>query len=47
MRYELLLMIISILFIVMGYANSMRNGCNGEKIKYVPYSVFDNIDVTQ
>ena len=29
-------MIISILFIAMGYAKSKGEECNGEKIKYVP-----------
>tara|TARA_B100000963_G_C22046557_1_gene417731 strand:- start:228 stop:371 length:144 start_codon:yes stop_codon:yes gene_type:complete len=47
MRYELLLMIISVLFITMGYAKSTSDECNGESIKYVPYGVFDKIDVIQ
>lgn len=46
MRYDLLIMIISILFIAMGYAKSKSKECNGEKIKYVPYGVFDKIDVS-
>jgi len=45
MRYDFLLMIISLLFIAMGYAKSKEEECNGEKIKYVPYGVFDKIDV--
>ena len=44
MRYDFLLMIISILFITMGYAKSKAEECNGEKVKYVPYGVFDKID---
>jgi hypothetical protein len=47
MRYELLLMVISVLFITMGYAKSNSDECNGESIKYVPYGVFDKIDVIQ
>ena len=47
MRYDFLLMIISILFITMGYAKSKGEECNGERIKYVPYGVFDQIDVIQ
>ena len=31
----------------MGYAKSMSEGCNGEVIKYVPYGVFDKIDIIQ
>jgi hypothetical protein len=40
-------MIISLLFITMGYAKSKGDECSGERIKYVPYGVFDKIDVTQ
>ena len=29
----------------MGYAKSKSKGCDGEKIKYVPYGVFDKIDI--
>ena len=47
MRYDFLLMIISILFITMGYAKSKGDECNGERIKYVPYGVFDNININQ
>ncbi len=47
MRYVLFLMVISLLFITMGYAKSTGNECNGERIKYVPYDVFDKIDVIQ
>ena len=46
MRYDLLIMIISMLFIGMGYAKSKSKECDGEKIKYVPYGVFDKIDVS-
>ena len=35
MRYDFLLMIISILFIAMGYAKGKGDECNGERIKYV------------
>jgi hypothetical protein len=31
----------------MGYAKSKGEECNGERIKYVPYGVFDQIDVIQ
>jgi hypothetical protein len=31
----------------MGYAKSKGEECNGERIKYVPYGVFDKIDVIQ
>lgn len=47
MRYDFLLMIISILFIAMGYAKTRGDECNGETIKYVPYGVFDKIDMIQ
>tara|TARA_Y100001970_G_C13563418_1_gene522666 strand:+ start:122 stop:262 length:141 start_codon:yes stop_codon:yes gene_type:complete len=44
MRYDFFLMIIGILFITMGYSKSRSEECNGEKIKYVPYGVFDKMD---
>lgn len=46
MRYELLLMVISILFITMGYAQSKGDKCKGETIKYVPYGVFDKMNTS-
>ena len=45
MRYDFLLMIISLLFISMGYAKSKGDECSGESIKYVPYRVFDKMDI--
>ena len=47
MRFDFLIMLISILFITMGYAKSKGGECNGENIKYVPYGVFDKIDIIQ
>jgi len=44
MRYDFLLMIISLIFITMGYAKGKSDLCDGERIKYVPYGVFDKID---
>ena len=47
MRYDFFLMIIGILFITMGYAKSQSEECNGERIKYVAYGVFDKMDLIQ
>ena len=47
MRYDFFLMIIGILFITIGYAKSKSEECNGESIKYVPYGVFDKMDLIQ
>ena len=43
MRYDFLLMIISLIFITMGYEKAKMMYVKG-KIKYVPYGVFDKVD---
>ena len=44
MRYNLLLMIISILFITLGYANQVSPGCNDDvEIRYVPMKIYDEL----
>lgn len=44
MRYDLLLLVISILFIGIGYANEVSPKCNDKvEIKYVPMSVYDQL----
>ena len=46
MRYDLLLMIISVLFIAIGYANEISPKCNDKvEIKYVPMSVYDELNM--
>lgn len=46
MRYDLLLLIISILFIGIGYANEVSPKCNEEiQVKYVPIDVYDQISM--
>tara|TARA_Y100001970_G_scaffold249796_1_gene320772 strand:+ start:1856 stop:1960 length:105 start_codon:yes stop_codon:yes gene_type:complete len=34
------------MFITMGYAKSKSKECEGEKIKYIPYSDFDELDIS-
>ena len=44
MRYELLLLIISILFITIGYANQVTPKCNNNiEIKYVPMDIYNKL----
>ncbi len=44
MRYNLLLMIISIIFITFGYANQVSPSCSEEvEIKYVPMKLYDEL----
>lgn len=44
MRYDLLLMIISIIFITMGYAKGKEDHCDGEITKILPYESFTKIN---
>ena len=44
MRYNLLLLIISILFIAIGYANETSPKCNDKvEIRYVPMDIYDEL----
>tara|TARA_Y100000817_G_C16704996_1_gene476650 strand:+ start:403 stop:558 length:156 start_codon:yes stop_codon:yes gene_type:complete len=44
MRFDLILMIVSILFITLGYSKQLSPKCKEEvEIKYVPMSVYDDM----
>lgn len=48
MRYNLLLMILSILFISLGIANENSPKCNNKvEIKYVPMEVYDKLSMDE
>lgn len=48
MRYNLLLMILSILFISIGIANENSPKCNNKvEIKYVPMDVYDKLSMDE
>ena len=45
MRLSLIIFIISIIFIIMGYVKQKNPNCkSGEKIKYVPMSVYQELE---
>ncbi len=45
MRFNFLIFIISIIFIIMGYVKQNNPDCKqGEKIKYVPMSVYQELE---
>ena len=45
MRLSLLIFILSIVFIIMGYVKQNNPNCKqGEKIKYVPMSVYQELE---
>ena len=44
MRFNLILFIVGLLFIISGYAHQMRPSCEkGVEIKYVPRNIYDEI----
>ena len=45
MRFNLILFIVGLLFIISGYAHQMRPSCEkGIEVKYVPRNVFDQLE---